>query len=390
LKRPVLALLHDNPITLRDGRLTVDRKFHLGMLSYAQGIEAELITVHPLAQAGDATMDALTLPVAELPYRVLGAPDTLAALQGSDLVYGNALPWRAQIAQLGLPYVMLVEYDLSTQMIAARTSAPSAVKGLVRAARVAMNYRRRLVPALRAARMVHCNGYPTHEAYAPFNARRLLFLDSRIAAQDVLAEPALAARLAARSRRPLRLLYSGRYEPMKGALDAVRTAVACLQRGLAVEMDCYGQGSQAEAMRRVASAHAAAIRVHDAIAFPELVLRAREADVFVCCHIQSDPSCTYLESMGCGLPIVGYANRMWTAMQAASGGGTVASRNTPQAMADAIADWLARPQALATVSQRALAFARAHCFEAEYAKRMDSINALLREGAAGRSRSVGA
>lgn len=385
MKRPVLALLHDNPITLRDGLLTVDRKFHLGMLSYAQGIEAELITVHPLARAGDTTMDALTLPVAELPYRVLGAPDTLAAMQGSDLVYGNALPWQAQIAQRGLPYVMLVEYDLGTQMIAASTSAPNRLKGLVRAARVAVNYRRRLVPALRAARMVHCNGYPTYKAYAPFNARRLLYLDSRIAADDVLPEAALEARLATRGTRPLRLLYSGRYEPMKGALDAVRTAAACLQRGLAVEMDCYGQGSQAEAMRRVAAAHAAAIRVHDAIAFPELVLRAREADVFVCCHIQSDPSCTYLESMGCGLPIVGYANRMWTAMQAASGGGAVASRNTPQAMADAIAAWLAQPDALAEASRKALAFAREHCFEAEYAKRMESINALLREVTSGRS-----
>ncbi len=31
-------------------------------------------------------------------------------------------------------------------------------------------------------------------------------------------------------------------------------------------------------------------------------------DLFVCCHPQGDPSCTYLETMSCGVPIVGYAN----------------------------------------------------------------------------------
>ena len=141
-------------------------------------------------------------------------------------------------------------------------------------------------------------------------------------------------------------------------------------------------------MRAVAGASGGAIRVHDAIPFPELVEKTHDADVFVCCHIQSDPSCTYLESMGCGLPIAGYANRMWTAMQAASGGGVVVSRNTPQALADAIAAAVAQPKTLAEMSRKALAFAREHCFEAEFAKRMNSINAVLREMASKRSVSA--
>ena len=32
----------------------------------------------------------------------------------------------------------------------------------------------------------------------------------------------------------------------------------------------------------------------------------QEADIFLSCHRQDDPSCAYLEAMGCGLPVLGY------------------------------------------------------------------------------------
>jgi colanic acid/amylovoran biosynthesis glycosyltransferase len=141
-----------------------------------------------------------------------------------------------------------------------------------------------------------------------------------------------------------------------------------------VELDCYGQGSLGSAMRTIAARHKDHIRIHDTIPFPDLVLKSREADLFVCCHIQSDPSCTYLETMGSGVPIVGYSNRMWSAMSKESGAGMVSRRNTPNSLADAIASYCRSPSQLNEASMKARTFAIEHCFEKEFSKRTDAIN----------------
>ncbi|MEZ4290401.1 MAG: hypothetical protein R3E53_07630 [Myxococcota bacterium] len=113
---------------------------------------------------------------------------------------------------------------------------------------------------------------------------------------------------------------------------------------------------------------------------PELVERSAEADLFVCCHVQDDPSCTYLEASGAGLPIAGYGNRMWRHFAAAAGSGVVTPMKRPVALAEAIGDLLAAPDRLATLSRRARAFALEHCFEREFEKRVDAIRPYLGPG----------
>src|SRR6185295_17610925 len=52
------------------------------------------------------------------------------------------------------------------------------------------------------------------------------------------------------------------------------------------------------------------VRFHGVLDFHDqlLPLIKERADLFVCCHRQGDPSCTYLETFACGTPIAGYAN----------------------------------------------------------------------------------
>ena len=391
----MLLLIHNNPVSIDGGTLRVDRKFHDGMLNYVASIRSPasaahpFTTVHPLAVEGDAVMDPVALPLAELPYRVLGIPVGRGMVQpegarlldqavaASALVVGYGYGSAAMAQRHGRRYIACLEYDLPTQLVVTKSFARDPLRALVAQARCLRDWKREMVPAMRSAHEIHCNGYPIHEAAAVYNPRRLLYFDSRMSASMVIGEDALNERLRTRTGRPTRLVYSGRYEPMKGALDAVKAADACRARGLDVTMDTWGQGSQAGAMREIAAASGGAIRVHDAIPFPELVKKTHDADVFVCCHIQSDPSCTYLESMGAGLPIVGYANRMWSAMAKDSLGGTVAARNTPDALAAALADLVNSPGAVEETSHRARRFAAAHAFEREFARRTDAINAAL-------------
>ncbi len=403
----MLTLIHNNPVRLEGDVLRVDRKFHDGMLNYVRhiqgGADGKIVTVHPLAADGDGVMDPVELSIKNLPYQVLGigidrrgallpqdAPKLDAHVAQSRVVVGYGYGTERMAKRHGKRLISCLEYDLQTQLVVTRAGSRDPLRAAVGMLRCLRDYRQTMLPAMRQAHEIHCNGYPIYNAAAAHNPKRLLYFDSRMSAAMVISEQALAARLAALGLdsarlaahasdavRPLKLLYSGRYEPMKGALDAVKAAAECLRRGMRVEMDCYGQGSLLGAMRAVAAAAGPAIRVHDAIPFPELVQKSHAADVFVCCHIQSDPSCTYLESMGAGLPIVGYANRMWSSMAEASKAGAVTSTNTPQAVADAIAGLLSPSARLSELSHNARRFAAAHAFELEFARRTDAINAAL-------------
>ena len=88
------------------------------------------------------------------------------------------------------------------------------------------------------------------------------------------------------------------------------------------QLELYGKGPLREPMALLASRSNAAgkIKIHDAVAYrPDLQRIAKQADLFICCHVQGDPSCTYLETFACGVPIVGYANEMWTPLSQDSG-----------------------------------------------------------------------
>jgi len=300
------------------------------------------------------------------------------SIRRSRLVYGGAL-FSAELAgELGVPYIMMREYDLKTEIFVATSQVKSVLRRGARALKCTLRYASD-IPRMRRALELHCNGYPIFDETKWFNDRRLLYLDSRMSADMVIEETQLRERFASRAGRPLRLLYSGRYEPMKGADHAVRVALACLRRGMDVEMHCYGQGSLREEMQRLAAQapQGGRVHVHDAVPFPELVELSRAFDIFVCCHLQNDPSCTYLESFGSGLPIVGYGNGMWRRLCEQSGAGLWSPMRRPEAVADAVQRLIAEPRTLDDMSLRARQFALDHTFERQFARRVDAINAAL-------------
>ena len=58
------------------------------------------------------------------------------------------------------------------------------------------------------------------------------------------------------------------------------------------------------------------VRLHGPVDFDEVLMPTlkERADVFVCCHRQGDPSCTYAETLGCGVPIAGFGNEALAAL----------------------------------------------------------------------------
>src|SRR6202012_4588470 len=85
-----------------------------------------------------------------------------------------------------------------------------------------------------------------------------------------------------------------------------------------------------------------------------------KVDAFVCCHRQGHPSCTYLETMSCGVPIVGYANDAFAGLVDRSNAGWASPINHPRALAARIAQLAARREEICEHALRSLAFARNH------------------------------
>ncbi len=386
----MLTMIHNNKARIAEGKFHVDRKFHVGMQAYVRQIAEPILSIHPENAPGQQIMDPLDIPCEQLGYRVMTIktdkasrpfPGELSRLREqislSRLVYGNGLGSIQLARELGIPYISILECDLKTEIVINSSQVSNLARKAIRAARCASRYALRAIPEMRAAHGLHCNGYPVFDEARWFNSNRLLYLDSRMSLDMVVPQDQLSARLYSRASRPLRLLYSGRYEPIKGADDAVRVAVECLTRGLDIEMHCYGQGSLRSRMEQIAGGHPR-IHIHGPIPYPELVERSRTFDLFICCHIQNDPSCTYLESFGSGLPIVGYGNRMLQRLSSESGAGLCSPLGRARAVADHVEMLVADPDLLARMSLRARQFAIEHTFEREFTRRVEALNMALR------------
>lgn len=387
-----LTMAHANFAKLENGVFKVDRKFHVGMQMYAEKIRAPLVTVHPELPSGGIMMDTIEVPCATLGYQAMTVkvdaavrplphemPRLRDQIAASQLVYGGSLG-TPQIAQeVGAPYILILEYDLLTQIVFTTTQVSSVVRRASRAARAVWHYATVGIPEMRRAHSLHCNGYPIYEATQKYNKRALLYLDSRMSRDMIISDEELATRLASRARRPLRLLFSGRYERMKGVDDAAKVAVECLRRGLDIEMHFYGQGALQGDLERIAAEapRPGRIYIHTAIPYPELVKISRTFDLFVCCHIQNDPSCTYLESFGAGLPIVGYGNRMWRRLREVSEAGYDSPVGRPDSVADDVQRLAQDFNTLSSMSVRAAAFARQHSWEQEFDKRVSELNSVV-------------
>lgn len=387
----MLTMMHSNRARVDRGTLFIDRKFHLGMQNYVAAISSPIVSIHPESDGSETTMDMVEIPLKELGYTVMainGGSDTSKAvadasrvadqIRSSYLVYGGGLGSEAICAGLKIPQIAVLEYDLATQIKVSTSQVASPLRKASRALKVSLGYVKGIADLRRSAG-IHCNGYPTFDATAPYNANRLLYLDSRMYRSMVISEAQLEARLNRGHIAPLKLLFSGRFDPIKGALDAVRVGLACLDQGVDIELHCYGKGSQRSEMLRLASQSSARgrIHIHDAVTYPELVEIARDFDIFVCCHVQADPSCTYLESFGSGLPIVGYANTMWRRLSQESGAGLCTPLHKHQDVVEDVKRLAADAGLRKSMSARARAFALAHAFEPEFKLRTDDINRML-------------
>lgn len=373
---PHLLMLAPAPvIRLKGGRLRLDVKYVEGMRAHCALWDGPVSAVvwegaAAVPFGAEYAPEELGFALTVLPAgaAVPGmAADLIAA--PADMAEALALAWGP------VPVVFVVEYTIGTRL---RIVALDRDRGLLRKARSALwnlKVERKRRAAFRRAAGVQCNGYPAFEAYAGMNGQTLLYLDGRMRA-DMMATPQEMAAKAAH-RGPLRIVHSGRLEPMKGAQDLLPVARALVAAGVDFTLDVFGTGALEAELR--GETLGGRLRLHAPVEFETVLVpwMRVNADLFLSCHRQADPSCTYLESLGCGVPVLGYANAMWARMAAESGAGWAVPLGDRGALAERIGRLAGDRGAIERAARAGLAFAQAHGFEAEFARRMAHFAACL-------------
>jgi colanic acid/amylovoran biosynthesis glycosyltransferase len=242
-----------------------------------------------------------------------------------------------------------------------------------------INQEKKQVQGIKLASGIHCNGTPTYEEYKKINSNTLLYFDNRVA-DELLATPKEVAertKYLCESNQPLRLAFSGRLIKMKGADQLIDVAQELRTIGVTFEMFICGDGNLKTMMesRILASGLANCVRMMGLLSFATQLLPfiKNKVDLFVCCHRQSDPSCTYLETMSCGVPIIGYANEAFAGVVKYSKVGWLIEMDRPKLIARKIAELNSNRNLIKDMSWKALEFAKKHSFEKTYEKRIEHL-----------------
>lgn len=366
--------------------VAITRKFISGVVAHQKLWPGDVdVVMEPGNSIGD-NLDYVESRVSDLPFKLTVAPfdseDVRREIGRAGLVllmlYQDHLGLARYCASASVPHILVSEYSLRTriQINASQRRNPAwlAAKMALEAYRE-MQFRR----AVRDADGMQCNGTPTYQAYAPLNSNTLLFFDTRTAARNIASGAHLSARFAARrAGGRLRLAFSGRLIAMKGADQLIDLAIALKAIGMPFHLTICGDGEQLSGMKR----RTAESGLADDVAFAgtldfaeELVPFIQdEVDLFVCCHPQGDPSCTYLETMACGVPIVGYDNEAFSGVADRSGSGWKVPINDPAAMAMKVASLTG--DEIESHSRSALAFAAERTFESEFARRIEHARTI--------------
>lgn len=277
----------------------------------------------------------------------------------------------------GVPIVFVVEYSPATerQIMRAEVSNP-----LKRARRLVWLWRHEQMrrKAIRLAAGLQCSGTPTFDEYRAIQPNSMVFFDNRLRSEEV-ASPEFCAEKARKltEGKPLKLIFGGRFVPMKGVMDLPEIATALKATGTPFFMDIYGDGPLRDAL----AARISELGLEGIVALKAPldfrtgwvpVLR-NEADLFVCCHVQGDPSSMYPEVMSCGVPIVSYDNVAFQGIMRHSGVGWSVPLGQPAALAARLAELDKDRAQLAASVRKGRDFALNHAFETTFRARTEHL-----------------
>ena len=231
--------------------------------------------------------------------------------------------------------------------------------------------RRRSVRGVgRPALGIQCNGYPAFERFGSQSPSPLLFFDTRLTADHVrLARaaggttPAVPSDCVSRDGSSTRRGHSTRSLPLSACTASGSTAPSTSSASARSSRSSATAGSHVRFMEGMDFAQGWTTYVRD------------EVDLMVLPHTQGDPSGTYLEAAGCGVPIVGFDNVALDSLVRRHGIGSTAALRDDVALAQAAGTY-STTRAVGLARDNGLRFMEEHCFERESDRRVEHLAGL--------------
>ncbi len=362
------------------GRLWLDRKFRDGVVAMRSQWTGQIqVSMGVLDLAEIPPFGAIEWNEAAEDFSVtISEPfDPVAAVAASrpSLVLASAddsrqLDVAAFCRSASVPCIFVIEYTLKTRIGMALHSGQPWYRRLKTLVWLMLN-EWRLKRAMRAATSTQANGLPAFRAYPSAGVSSHLFFDTRLPEEKVISETALLRRLSGNgASKPIQLAFSGRLIRGKGADVLIPLALELRARSIDFQLHIYGSGDLEDSIRQAIERHRLQDRVvfHGAVDFDRILMPAlaQHVDLFVCCHRQGDPSCTYAETLGCGVPIVGFDNEALESMVHAFDIGWTTPMGSIRGLAQRIGEVSSDRSELARKSRLARQFALTHNFESAF------------------------
>lgn len=371
------------PVSVAAGRYQLSDKTVSGMRALAQRWSGRVSFVTAAHPAGEDTNLGLGWHTAkELGLEILSdEPVRALADLRPDVVQASVVLRDEGVLDLGLPTVLVAENTARERLRYAWPTLSPAARP--RAAMGAARQELRQRAMVRRASALACNGWSAWSAYGRIAARAhdvapVLFFDTRLSIDRVAAAH---HRTGGPPGLPLRLAFSGRLHPAKGPQHAVQASIELDRRGVRHSMLVLGDGplrAELEAVRASSVTFAGSLEFE-----PDWVETvARDVDVMVLPHTQGDPSGTYLESAGLGVPVAGFGNAALKGHERE--GFAWASRSmTAAGLADLLVDLDRDRSRVLEASRRGVAFMDHHAMEPAFDARVDQL-AKVAESTKGR------
>ncbi|MEH7828410.1 glycosyltransferase [Gemmobacter denitrificans] len=180
------------------------------------------------------------------------------------------------------------------------------------------------------------HGQETFNHYAPYCRNPQIVHDIHLKRADHLPVAEVATKQSGTAEGPLRLMYLGRADAMKGGLDWVEVVAQAIAAGADVDAEWFGAGEDLERMR----ARVAELGLQDRICLPGQVtdraaVRAAlaRAQVFLFCHQTPESPRCLIEALAACTPLLGYGDAFAEELVSRAGGGILVPRGDVAALA---------------------------------------------------------
>ncbi len=228
------------------------------------------------------------------------------------------------------------------------------------------------------------HGRETYETYAPFcRGPAEIVHDIHLSREDHISEERLQSKASAAAKGPLRIVYAGRAEPMKGPIDWLEALEQLAAMGVDFRARWLGDGSERPKMvaRIAAAGLQRRVEMPGFITDRDVILGELQAShAFLFCHLTPESPRCLIEALASGCPIVGYATPYPSDLIARNGGGVLVQPRDTTSLAQELATLSADRGRLAKLIRAAASDGAPFVDEAVFRHRSELIRRHLMPG----------